>query len=83
VHYEAAHKLIADTMANRVMVQLKSGKKHEDVAKDLHKTKQSLILAQKAYFEKHPDALQFIQTNDKINLDESDKIYLITDSNNK
>ena len=40
-------------------------------------------MAQKAYFDKHPDALQFIQTNDKINLDESDKIYLIADSNNK
>jgi len=54
---QAAHQLLADTMANRVIHQLKSGKKHEDVAKDLHRTKQSLILAQKAYFEKHPDAL--------------------------
>jgi len=40
-------------------------------------------LAQKAYFEKHPDAIEFIQTGDKINLDESDKVYLITDTNSK
>lgn len=38
------------------------------------------MLAQKAFFDKNPDAIELIQTSDQINLDESDKIYLVTDN---
>jgi len=40
-------------------------------------------LAQKAYYNKDPEAISLIQTDDKINLDSSDKIYLITDNKSK
>jgi len=53
-------KLIAETMAQRVLAQLDAGKKNEDVMKDLDRTKEALILAQKAYFEKDPDAIEFL-----------------------
>ena len=53
-------KLIAGTMAQRVLAQLDAGKKNEDVMKDLDRTKEALILAQKAYFEKDPDAIEFL-----------------------
>jgi hypothetical protein len=38
-------KLIAETMAQRVLAQLDAGKKNEDVMKDLDRTKEALILA--------------------------------------
>jgi len=47
-------------MAQRVLAQLDAGKKNEDVMKDLDRTKEALILAQKAYFEKDPDAIEFL-----------------------
>jgi hypothetical protein len=57
---KASNKLIAETMAQRVLAQLNSGKKNEDVMKDLDKSKEALVLAQKAYFEKDPEAIEFL-----------------------
>lgn len=37
-----------------MLAQIDAGKKNEDVLKDLDKSKEALILAQKAYFEKDP-----------------------------
>lgn len=54
---QESKKLIAETMAQRVLAQLHAGKKNEDVMKDLDKTKEALVLAQKAYFEKDPEAI--------------------------
>jgi len=70
-------------MASRVINQIEEGKSKESIAKDIKKTKQSLILAQKAFYNKDPEAISLIQTDDKINLDSSDKIYLITDNKSK
>ena len=42
---KGSNKLIAETMAQRVLAQLNSGKKNEDVMKDLDKSKEALVLA--------------------------------------
>lgn len=71
-----SNKLIAETMAQRVLAQLNSGKKNEDVMKDLDKTKEALVLAQKAYFEKDPEAIEFLQLD--ADNGENEEIYLVS-----
>ena len=54
-------------MADRVLSQLNQGKSQEMVLKDLAKSKEALVLAQKAYFDKDPEAMQFLQLDADVN----------------
>lgn len=55
-----SNQLIAQAMAERVMKQVSEGKNKTDIAKDLKKTKESLNLAQKAFFDKDPEAIEYL-----------------------
>jgi hypothetical protein len=48
---------MAHTMAERVLAQLNQGKSQEQVEKDLAKSKEALVVAHKAYFDKDPEAI--------------------------
>lgn len=63
-------------MAQRVLAQMDAGKNNEDVMKDLDRTKEALVLAQKAYFEKDPKAIEFLQLD--ANNGENEQIYLVS-----
>jgi len=63
-------------MAQRVLAQMDAGKNNEDVMKDLDRTKTALVLAQKAYFEKDPKAIEFLQLD--ANNGENEQIYLVS-----
>jgi hypothetical protein len=46
------------------------------VQKDLAKSKEALVLAQKAYFDKDPEAIQFLQLAADVNNGEQEKIII-------
>ena len=56
-----SNQLIAHTMAARVLAQIDQGKKQSDIQKDLSRSKEALNLAQKAFFEKDPEAIEYLQ----------------------
>jgi len=64
-----SNKLIAHTLANRVLAQISSGKPKDAIKKDLSKTKESLEIAKSAFFKKDPEAIAFLQISDE---DDSD-----------
>ena len=54
------NKIIAHSMAERMLAQLESGKSKDEIQKDMKKSKEALALAQKAFFEKDPAVLQYL-----------------------
>lgn len=54
------NQLIAHTMAERVLSQLDKGKNQEQILKDLAKSKEALVLAQRAFYDKDPEALEYL-----------------------
>lgn len=73
-----SNQMIAHAIADRVLLQLQSGKPEHDVMADLGKTKEALKLAQKAFYDKDPEAIELLQLDesDKSVVDVSDKIFL-------
>lgn len=67
-----SNKLIAHTLATRVLAQVSSGSSEEEVKKDMGRTKESLELAQKAFFDKDPEAIAFLQLSDVDDGDDDD-----------
>lgn len=67
-------KIIAESLAQRALAQLNAGKKNEDVKMDLERSREALVLAQKAFFEKDPAAIEFLQL--QANNGENEQIYL-------
>lgn len=53
---------------------MNAGKKNEDVKKDLERSREALVLAQKAFFDKDPAAIEFLQL--QTNNGENEQIYL-------
>ena len=77
-----SNQLIAHAIADRVLAQLHAGKDKKSLAQDLSKTKESLKLAQKAFYDKDPEAIELLQLDDRAIADENDKIILY-DNNSK
>lgn len=77
-----SNQMIAHAIADRVLLQLQNGKPEDYVMSDLNKTKDALKLAQKAFYEKDPEAIELLQLDesDKSVVDVSDKIFLFDDS---
>jgi hypothetical protein len=75
-----ADKVLSHAIAGRVLAQLGNGASKEMVSKDLKKTKQSMRLAQAAFFDKDPKAISLLQLSDdddSENADSTDdEIYL-------
>lgn len=63
-------------------MQMESGKSQQAVMSDLGKTKDALKLAQKAFYEKDPEAIELLQLDesDTSVVDVSDKIFLVDQS---
>lgn len=59
-----ADKVLSHAIAGRMLTQLGKGASKEMVSKDLQKTKESLRLAQAAFFDKDPKAISLLQLND-------------------
>lgn len=77
-----SNQMIAHAIADRVLLQMQSGKSQQAVISDLGKTKEALKLAQKAYYDKDPEAIELLQLgeSDKSVVDVSDKIFLFDKS---
>lgn len=77
-----SNQMIAHAIADRLLVQMQSGKSQQAVISDLGKTKEALKLAQKAFYEKDPEAIELLQLgeSDKSVVDVSDKIFLFDNS---
>ena len=77
-----SNQMIAHAIADRVLLQMQSGKSQQAVISDLGKTKEALKLAQKAFYEKDPEAIELLQLgeSDKSVVDVSDKIFLFDNS---
>lgn len=77
-----SNQMIAHAIADRVLLQMQSGKSQQAVISDLGKTKQALKLAQKAFYDKDPEAIELLQLgeSDKSVVDVSDKIFLFDKS---
>lgn len=71
-----SNRLIAHSLASRVLAQLSKGKSQEDIKKDMGKTKESLLIAQNAYFDKNPEAIAFIQLSDDNDSDDEQIIQI-------
>ena len=67
-------------MADRVMAQLDAGKKKADVAKDLTRTKEALVLAQKAFYDKDPEAIEYLQLDETEAANSNDKVYIYSEN---
>ena len=61
-----SNELIAHTIAQRVLAQISNNTTQAQVMKDLGKTKESLQLAQLAFYDKMPEAVEFLQLEDDI-----------------
>lgn len=59
-----SNQIVANAMAERVLNHLKNGKSEHVIKKDLEKTKQAFELAKKAYFDKDPEAINFLQLDE-------------------
>lgn len=55
-----SNQVIAHAIADRLLMQMESGKSKQAVMSDLGKTKQALKLAQKAFYEKDPEAIELL-----------------------
>lgn len=77
-----SNQMIAHAIADRLVIQMESGKSQQAVMSDLGKTKDALKLAQKAFYEKDPEAIELLQLDesDKSVVDVSDKIFLVDQS---
>lgn len=77
-----SNQVLAHAIADRVLLQLQAGKPRDAVMADLGRTKDAMKLAQKAFYEKDPEAIGLLQldANDKTVADESDKVFLFDDS---
>merc|ERR1719327_1098963 len=60
-----ADKILSHAIAGRTLAQLGHGASKEMVTKDLQKTKESMQLAQAAFFDKDPKAISLLQLNDE------------------
>jgi len=72
-----SNELIAHTMAERVLAQVSSGKAQSQVAEDLEKTKGAWQLAHRAYYDKDPEAIAYLQLDNDD--DEDEQIILEVD----
>lgn len=70
------NEIMVHTMAERVLGQMNQGKSQEMVGKDLAKSKEALVLAQRAYYDKDPEAIQFLQLDADVNNGEQEKIII-------
>jgi UTP:GlnB (protein PII) uridylyltransferase len=70
------NKIIAHAMAERVLVQLQKGKNQDQIQKDLQKSKEALVLAQKAFYDKDPEVIEFLQLDANVN--NGEQIYIDT-----
>lgn len=59
-----ANKVLSHAIAGRMLTQLGNGASKDHVANDLKKTKQSLHLARRAFFDKDPKAITLLQLRD-------------------
>lgn len=77
-----SNQVIAHAIADRVLLQLEGGKPEDDIMVDLGKTKEALKLAQKAFYERDPEAIELLQLDesDKSVADLNDKVFLFDDS---
>ena len=77
-----SNQMIAHAIADRVLLQMQSGKSQPAVISDLGKTKEALKLAQRAFYDKDPEAIELLQLgeSDKSVVDVSDKIFLFDKS---
>ncbi len=73
-----SNQVIAHAIADRVLAQIQNGKPEQAVMTDLSRTKEALKLAQKAFYEKDPEAIELLQLDesDKSVVDVSDKVFL-------
>ena len=73
-----SNQMIAHAIADRVLAQMEKCKDQKAVMNDLGKTKEALKLAQKAFYDKDPEAIELLQLDeaDKSVVDLSDKIFL-------
>jgi len=69
-------RLIAHSLANRVLAQISTGKSKESIKKDLSQTKESLEIAQSAFFKKDPEAIAFLQLSDDDDDSDDDQIQI-------
>lgn len=78
-----SNQVIAHAIADRVLVQLQNGKPEQAVMADLSKTKEALKLAQRAFYDKDPEAIELLQLDesDKSVVDVSDKVFLFDNNN--
>ena len=66
--YNKEHnKAIAQAMADRVLAQLEQGKSQTHIEQDLKNSKEALVLAQKAFYDKDPSVLQYLQIDANVN----------------
>lgn len=77
-----SNQMIAHAIADRVLLQLEGGKPAEAVMVDLGKTKEALKLAQKAFYDKDPEAIELLQLDeaDTSVVDLNDKVFLFDES---
>jgi hypothetical protein len=61
------NKVMAHAMAERVLAQIQKGKSASEIQKDLAKSKEALVLAQKAFYEKDPTIIEFLQLAANVN----------------
>jgi len=57
---EKGNELIANTMAQRMLAQVRSGKSSQSLHDEKEKMKGALNLAQKAYYDKDPEAIALL-----------------------
>ena len=67
-------------MADRVMAQLDAGKTQKDIAKDVTRTKEALVLAQKAFYDKDPEAIEYLQLDETEAANSNDKVYIYSEN---
>lgn len=53
-------EVIAHTMAERVIAQAQSGKSKDELTKEMKESKKALQIAQKAFYDKDPEAIALI-----------------------
>ena len=52
--------MIAHAIVDRVLLQMQNGKDQKSLMSDLGKTKEALKLAQKAFYDKDPEAIELL-----------------------
>lgn len=55
-----SNELIAHSIAERMLAQVQAGKSKQQVAEDMSQTHSALKLAQKAFYDKDPEAIALL-----------------------